>query len=57
MPFFRNSKGMLFRSGIGGTYPVNDGNPENDVDDDDVDTFNDLDNSDDIINRMEERCL
>jgi len=28
-----NSRGKQFQTGIGGTYPVNNGNPENDVDD------------------------
>jgi hypothetical protein len=29
---FRNSRGQWFKSGIGGTYPINDGDPQNDVD-------------------------
>ena len=33
MSVFRNSRGQFFQSGRGGTYPINDGNPENDVDD------------------------
>jgi len=29
MSFFSNSRGVVFQSDIGGTYPVNDGDPEN----------------------------
>ena len=32
MPFFRNSRGQLFQSSLGGVFPVNDGDPQNDVD-------------------------
>ena len=28
--YFKNSRGQAFRSGIGGCYPVNDGDPQND---------------------------
>ncbi len=50
MPFFRNSKGKIFRSGIGGTYPVNDGNPENEVEGFDEDQFNNAqDDADEAI--------
>ncbi len=27
----RNSSGQWFRTGAGGTYPINDGDPQNDV--------------------------
>ena len=27
--YFRNSRGEWFRRGAGGTYPVNDGDPQN----------------------------
>ena len=37
MPFFTNSHGRRFQTGIGGTYPVNDGDPQNDVEIDDDD--------------------
>ena len=30
--YWKNSGGRVFRSDSGGTYPVNDGNPENDDD-------------------------
>ena len=30
MSTFRTSSGQWFRSGIGGTYPINDGDPQND---------------------------
>ena len=30
MSITRNSKGKFFRHGIGGTYPINDGDPQND---------------------------
>ena len=32
MSVSRNSSGQWFRTGAGGTYPINDGNPQNDVD-------------------------
>lgn len=35
MKIFKNSKGQIFQSGSGGTYPINDGNPENDLSDED----------------------
>jgi len=37
----KNSKGQFFQSGSGGNYPVNDGNPENDVEDFDPEIFQD----------------
>jgi hypothetical protein len=27
--YFRSSRGQVFRSGTGGTYPVNNGDPQN----------------------------
>lgn len=37
---FENSRGRRFHSGAGGTYPINDGDPQNDfedeLDDDDI---------------------
>lgn len=36
MRFFRNKNGKIFMTSIGGTYPVNDGNPENDVDENEI---------------------
>jgi hypothetical protein len=30
--YFRNSRGQVFRSGTGGTYPVNNGDPQCDDD-------------------------
>ena len=41
MSTFRNSRGQWFQSGIGGTYPINDSDPQNDVDDFDEDAAND----------------
>ena len=32
MSYIINSHGKIFQSGIGGTYPVNDSDPQNDVD-------------------------
>ena len=32
MPITRNSRGQWFHTGIGGTYPINDGDPQNDDD-------------------------
>ncbi len=37
MTIFRNSQGKYFQSGIGGTYPVNDDDPQNNVEDFDQD--------------------
>lgn len=36
MAYIKNSSGKFFRSGIGGTYPANDGDPQNycDLDED-----------------------
>lgn len=34
---WRNSRGQYFQSGIGGTYPVNDDDPQNAVDPDEFD--------------------
>ena len=42
MPYFRNSSGKWFARGKGGTYAVNDGNPENDNDEFDEDHEQDL---------------
>ena len=39
MPYFKNRHGQVFRSGSGGTYPVNDGNQENDDEDFDEEEF------------------
>lgn len=33
MIIFRNKHGQWFRSGPGGTYPINDGDPQNEVED------------------------
>lgn len=33
---FKNVYGQLFQSGIGGTYPVNNGDPQCDVDEDEI---------------------
>ena len=44
MPFFTNSHGRRFQTGIGGTYPVNDGDPQNDVEIDDDGKHYDYDN-------------
>ena len=43
--YFQNNKGNLFRSGIGGTYPVNNGDPQCDLsfpeeDEDEEECFN-----------------
>ena len=32
MNYFRNSRGQVFSSGLGGTYPVNNGDPQCDDD-------------------------
>lgn len=49
MMIWKNRRGDLFQTGIGGTYPVNDGNPENDVDL--PDDFEIRDDSDDYANK------
>ena len=36
MILFRNRSGKLYVTGIHGTYPVNDGDPQNDVDDEEI---------------------
>jgi hypothetical protein len=33
----RNNRGQWFKSGTGGTYPINDGDPQNDVEEFDED--------------------
>ena len=43
MPIYKNSKGKLFQTGIGGTYPVNDNDPQNYVEGFDEDEYKDID--------------
>lgn len=53
MRYFKNSRGQVFRSGVGGTYPVNNGDPQND--DDEAPEADEIDTEDDAI-AFAEQC-
>ena len=48
MSIYRNRRGCLMQTGRGGTYPVNNGDPQNDVelDDEDIEALNGQDDFD-----------
>jgi hypothetical protein len=51
----RNSRGQYFQHGIGGTYPVNDRDPQNDVDFDEDQWRDERDNDlDRMIEHLED---
>jgi hypothetical protein len=43
---FENSRGQRFHSGAGGTYPINNGDPQNDLEDESDDEDLDIDDDD-----------
>lgn len=53
---YRNSRGQWYQSGSGGTYRVNNGDPQNDVDDFDEEEAASRD-EDAYIDYMEDRTI
>jgi hypothetical protein len=57
MSYHRNKSGQIFSSGIGGNYPINNGDPQNNDDEFDPEAFDEQENerADYLLARREER--